>query len=129
MFLTSQMIFHLLSHKYALHRWESATADVPVRMAILYRGQTLEPGRLYLLDELTDFTSVHPVEGCAFLILSSAPMNLPEPYTKADAAFVTDGISKLDLFDEVNDLISALLEWDLSLRDACAAKRKRSCLP
>lgn len=121
MFLTSQMIFHLLSHKYALHRWESATADVPVRMAMLYRGQTLEPGRLYLLDELTDFTSVHPVEGCAFLILSSAPMNLPEPYTKADAAFVTDGISKLDLFDEVNDLISALLEWDLSLRDACAA--------
>lgn len=102
MFLTSQMIFHLLSQAYPLHRWESATADVPVRMVQLYRGQILERERLYLLDDLTDFSSVHPVAGCAFLILSSAAMKLPETFLEADVAFVPEGISKLDLFDEVN---------------------------
>lgn len=121
MFLTSQMIFHLLSRTCPLHRWERATVNVPVRMVQLYRGQTLVQERLYLLDDLTDFSSVHPVAGSAFLILSSAAMKLPETFLEADVAFVPEGISKLDLFDTVNILITSLLEWDLALRDACAA--------
>ena len=125
MFITSQMVFHLLSRRYPLHPWEGARGGVPVRVAQLYRGQALERERLYLLDELTDFSALPAGAGCAFLILSGAPMKLPETFQGADAAFLPEGISKLDLFDEINALLAALTEWDLALRDACA----RDALP
>ena len=125
MFITSQMVFHLLSRRYPVYPWEGASGGVPVRMVQLYRGQALERERLYLLDELTDFSSVPAGEGCAFLILSGAPMKLPETFRGSDAAFLPEGVGKLDLFDEVNALLAALAQWDLDLRDACA----RGALP
>ena len=121
MFITSQMIFYLLTRRYSLYPWGNSAMDISIRTAKLYRGQTPEKGHLYLLDELTDFSSVKQGDGCAFLILSSAPLNLPEAFSGADVAFLTSGVRKLDLLDEVNTLITSLLEWDLTLRDACSA--------
>ena len=98
MFITAQMIFHLLSRNYPMVRWEYAAENLEVRTAKLYRGQRLEEGNLYLLDELTDFNAIGQARGCAFLILTAAPHMLPGLFSGSDVAFVTGQVNKLDLF-------------------------------
>lgn len=116
--ITSQMIFRLLSYRFQVRIWEHSGPDIHFRTPQLYRGQPLEPGHLYLMDEMTDFNSIHSVDGCAVLILTSAPLLLPEIFRRADVAFITEYHNKFDVFDEVCSLIYALQEWDGKLKDA-----------
>lgn len=116
--ITSQMVFRLLSRKYPVRIWEHSGPDIRFRTPQLYRGQMLESGHLYLMDEMTDFNSVHQVDGCAVLILTSAPLMLPDIFRRANVAFITDYFNKFEIFDEVCNLIYGLQEWDNKLKDA-----------
>ena len=117
--ITSQMIFHLLARKYSIRQWASSHRSIPLRLPKLYRGQKLEPGTLYVMDELTDFHSIPTAEGCAMLILTAAPYMLPESFLGSDAAFISCNMGKFDLFDEVTELFCSLQAWDDALKDSC----------
>lgn len=95
-----------------------AHKSVRVRQIRLYRGQTTEPGCLYLLDELTDLNMIGQPDGCGFVFLAGAPYKLPESFREADAVFVTDSVSKLDLYDALCDQLYLLMEWEAALKDA-----------
>lgn len=119
MYVTSQMVFWLLSKKQDLTYWEFSDQNKKVRTPRIFRGQELQPESLYILDELMDFNSVTNVEHCAFLILSGTQCMLPDVFRRADVAFVKPGVSRLDLFDEVNSIFSLLLDLDAQFKDAC----------
>ena len=93
MMITSRMIFCLLFRKFTVYGREQAHKSVRVRQIRLYRGQTTEPGCLYLLDELTDLNMIGQPDGCGFVFLAGAPYKLPESFREADAVFVTDSVS------------------------------------
>lgn len=118
MYITSRMVFCLLSRVFEIHCRERDHKSVPVRQARLYRGQATKPGCLYLLDELVDLTAVGPPAGCAFLVVASTPLKLPDMFREADAAFVTGNVNKLDLYDTLCDRLYELVEWELTLEDA-----------
>ena len=118
MMITSRMIFCLLSRRFTVSCREDIYKSVRVRQVRLYRGQPTEPGCLYLLDELTDLNRIVRPEECGFLFLAGALYKLPEIFLDADAAFVTDSINKLDLYDVLCDQLYLLTEWENALKDA-----------
>lgn len=117
--ITSQMIFHLLARKHSIRQWSPSHHSIKLLLPKLYRGQKMEPGTLYVMDELTDFQAIPKAEGCAMLILTAAPYKLPESFSGSDAAFISCSIGKFDLFDEVTALFCALQSWDIALKDSC----------
>ena len=119
MVISSQIVFWLLSSKLQLTLWEHSDKNKEIWIPMIYRGQDIKPGRLYIVDELADLRSMKDVEKCAFLMLLKPPYMLPDHFRRSDVAFVQPHMNKLDLFDEVNSTISALLDWVMQLKDSC----------
>jgi len=117
--IDASVVFYLLSKSIAIDYNKNSEASIEVSGAEPYSG-SLDPHRMYIIDEKEQVTRVGYQEQCVFVYCSEAGIKEPPPGTLADnVAYITAPCSRGELYGKIVSIMYALQVWDCRMKDAC----------